>query len=98
MKYAPWILLLIAAPAQANGWEWKRQPISAEDRCEVGRIARLTPLSQCQLSSAIESERVAFNQQVLMQYHRALPIPMPMMPTPEVAPAPRPAGIHGLFR
>ncbi len=89
MKYAPWFLLLIATPALANGWEWKRQPISAEDRCEIKRIARLTPLPLCQLEAVVESERAAFNQQTMMQYNRLLPIPLPMMPTPEVAAPPR---------
>ena len=84
MKYAPWFLLLLAAPVQANGWEWKRQPISAEDYAEIKRIERLTPLPKCRLEAVVECERAAFNQQTMMQYNRMLPIPMPMMPTPEV--------------
>jgi hypothetical protein len=93
MKYAPWFLLLIASSAQANGWEWKRQPITPEDYCEIKRIAKLTPLSKCELDAVAESERVAFNQQTMMQYNRVLPIPLPMMPTPVVAPPAR-RGIH----
>jgi len=93
MKYAPWFLLLIATSAHANGWEWKRQPISDSEYCEIKRIARLTPLSQCELIPVIESERMAMNQQTMMQYNRMLPNPMPMMPTPCVPPPAR-RGIH----
>ncbi len=93
MKYAPWLLLLVASTAQANGWEWKRQPITAEERCEIKRIARLVPLSKCELDAVVEQERMAFNHQTMMQYNRMLPNPMPMMPTPEVGPPAR-RGIH----
>jgi hypothetical protein len=93
MKYAPWFLLLIATSAHASGWEWKRQPVSPEDHAEIKRIAKLTPLAKCELDSAMETERVAMNQQTMMQYNRMLPIPMPMMPTPCVPPPAR-RGIH----
>jgi len=96
MKYAPLFLLLAASSALANGWEWKRQPITAEDYCEIQRIEKLTPLPKCQLDAVIESERAAFNQRAMMQYNRMLPTPLPMMPTPEVA-APTRRGIHRLF-
>jgi hypothetical protein len=87
MKYAPLFLLLAASSVQANdwGWEWKRQPVTAEDYCEIKRIARLTPQTKYQLDVIAESERDAFNHQTMMQYNRALPIPLPLMPTPEVA-------------
>ena len=93
MKYAPWLLLLVASSAQANGWEWKRQPISSEEYCEIKRIAKLTPLSKCELDAVVETERVAMNQQTMMQYNRMLPIPLPLMPTPCVPPPAR-RGIH----
>jgi hypothetical protein len=93
MKYAPIFLLLVASSVQANGWEWKRQPITDADYCEIKRIAKLTPLSKCELDAVAESERVAFNHQTMMQYNRALPIPLPLMPTPNVAPPAR-RGIH----
>ena len=93
MKYAPWLLLLVASSAQANGWEWKRQPVTPEEYCEIKRIARLTPLSKCELDAVIESERVAMNQQTMMQYNRMLPIPLPLMPTP-VVPPPARRGLH----
>jgi hypothetical protein len=93
MKYAPLFLLLVATTAHANGWEWKRQPITPEEYCEIKRIAKLTPLSKCELDSIMESERVAMNQQTMMQYNRMLPIPLPLMPTPVVAPPAR-RGIH----
>ena len=96
MKYAPLFLLLAASSAQANGWEWKRQPITAENYCEIERIRALTWLPKCQLDAVVETERDAFNQQTLMQYNRVLPIPLPMMPTPAVAAPPR-RGIHRLF-
>ena len=96
MKYAPLFLLLLASSVEANGWEWKRQTITAEDYCEIEWIRRLTPLSKCELDPVIESERVAFNQQTRMQYERVLPIPLPMMPTPAVAPPAR-RGIHRLL-
>ena len=84
MKYAPWLLLLVAAPAHANGWEWKRQPVTADDYAEIRRIGRLTDLPRCQLQSVIESERAAFNHRAMMQYNRMLPTPLPLMPTPEI--------------
>ena len=97
MKYAPMFLLLIVSTAQANDWEWKRQLVTPEEYCEIKRIAKLTTLTRCELDPVIESERVAFNQQTLMQYNRALPIPLPMMPTPNVAPPAR-RGIHRFIR
>ena len=93
MKYAPLFLLLAASTALADGWEWRRVPITDADRCEIRRIERLTPLSQCELVPVIEGERAAFNHQTMLQYNRALPIPLPMMPTPEVGPPAR-RGIH----
>ena len=96
MKYAPWFLLLVATSAHANGWEWKRQPVTAEDYCEIKRIAKLTPHAKCDLEAIVESERVAMNEQSMMHYNRMLPIPMPMMPTPCVPP-PASRGIHKLL-
>ena len=93
MKYAPWLLLLAASTAHADGWEWKRQPVTPEDHCEIKRIAKLTPLSKCELDAVVESERVAFNHRAMTQYHGALPTPLPMMPTP-VVPPPARRGIH----
>ena len=93
MKYAPVFLLLAASTVQADGWEWKRQPVTPENYCEIQRIARLTALSKCELDAVAESERNAFNQQTLMQYNRMLPIPLPLMPTPN-APPPARRGIH----
>ena len=86
MRYAPLILLLAAAPAQASGWV-RNCP---EDKAEIQRIARLTRYDCGPLTAAVEQERTAFNQQTMMQYNRILPIPMPMMLTPEFLPAPRP--------
>lgn len=93
MRYAPLLVLLAATSTQANGWEWKRQPISPGEYCEIQRIAKLTTLSKCELDGVVESERVAFNQQTLMQYNRMLPIPMPLSTTPVVAPPAR-RGLH----
>jgi hypothetical protein len=92
MKYAPWFLLLIAAQAHANGWEWKRQPIAPDEWADIKRVARLTAQPKCQLDAIVEGEREAFNQQTMMQYNRMLPIPLPMMPTPEVPRARRGIG------
>jgi hypothetical protein len=91
MKYAPMFLLLAASSVHANdwGWEWKRQPVTAEDYCEIKRIAKLTAQPRYQLDAIAEGERVAFNKQAMLQYNRTLPIPLPMMPTPVVAPARR---------
>ena len=86
MKYAPLFLLLAATSAQAQGWEWRRQPVTAEDRCEIQRIARLTALPKYQLDAVVEGERQSFNAQTMMQYNRQLPIPLPLAPTPVVAP------------
>jgi hypothetical protein len=98
MKYAPLFLLLAATSAHANGWEWKRQPITPEEYCEIKRIAKLTPQLKCDLDAIMESERVAMNQQTMMQYNRALPIPLPLMPTPVVAPPPKSQrGFHKFF-
>jgi hypothetical protein len=93
-KYAPLLLILLgASSAQASGWEWRRQPVTAEDYCEIQRINKLTPLSKGELDSVIESERSAFNDRAMLQYNRVLPTPLPMMPTPEVGPPAR-RGIH----
>jgi hypothetical protein len=88
MKYAPLFLLLAASSAHATdwGWEWRRQPISAEEYCEIKRIDNLMPLSRGQLDAVAEGERDAFNRQAMMQYNRQLPIPLPMMPTPDLNP------------
>jgi hypothetical protein len=93
MKFAPVLLLLAASTALADGWEWKRRPVTAEDDREIKRIARLTPLAKYELDAAAESERVAMNHQTMMQYNRMLPTPMPMLPTPCVPPPAR-RGIH----
>jgi hypothetical protein len=98
MKYAPIALLLIASAAQAHDWhwEWRRQPVTAEDRAEIKRVAKLTPQYMCDLEAIMESERMAMNQQTMMQYNRMLPIPLPTMPTPVVPPPPV-RGFHRLF-
>jgi hypothetical protein len=93
IKYAPVFLLLAASTVQADGWEWKRQTITPEDRCEIQRIAKLTALSKCELDSVVESERLAFNERTMMQYNRQLPSPQPMSLTPCVPPPAR-RGIH----
>ncbi len=85
MKYAPLLLLLAAGPAQAASPWW----LCPEDRAEVNRVARLTALECGPLYGVVEQERAGFNQQTMMQYNRMLPIPLPMMPTPEVAAPPR---------
>jgi hypothetical protein len=86
VKYAPLLLLVAAAPAQASGWVWTCPEVKAEIR----RIDRLTRYDCGMLTAAVEQERAAFNQQTMSQYNRALPIPMPMMLTPEFPPAPGP--------
>ncbi len=98
IKYAPVFLVLLgASSAQAQHWEWRRQPVTAEDYCEINRIARLSSLPKADLDSVMESERAAFNSQTMLQYNRVLPIPLPTMPTPDVAPPPR-RGIVWFFR
>ncbi len=96
MRYAPLVLLLLAPSAFANGEEWRRQPITPADYCEIDRIARLTQLSQCELIGVAESERQATNRQVMMQYNGLLPAPMPLIPTPAVAPPAR-GGLRRFF-
>jgi hypothetical protein len=86
VRYAPLLLLIAAAPAQASGWG-KTCP---EDKAEIQRIARLTRYDCGPMTAAVEQERAAFNQQTMMQYNRKLPIPMPMMLTPDFPPAPGP--------
>jgi hypothetical protein len=89
-KYASAFFVLIAASsAQAQSWEWRRQPVTAEDYCEIKRIDKLTPLSKGELDSVMESERTAFNDQSLLQYNRVLPSVLPSIPTPEVGPPAR---------
>jgi hypothetical protein len=98
MKYAPLFLLLVANSAHANGWEWKRQPVSPEEYCEIKRIAKLTPQCKGDLDAIMESERVAMNEQTMMQYNRVLPIPLPLMPTPIVPKPPKSQrGFHKFF-
>ncbi len=86
MKYAPLFLLIAASSVQAQGWEWRRQPVTAEDRCEIKRIAKLTSLPKYQLDAVVESERTSFNAQSMKQYNRELAIPQPLAPTPVVVP------------
>ena len=96
MRYAPLVLLLLAPSAFANGWEWRRQPITSAESCEIDRIAKLNQLSRCELIGVAEAERQATNSQVMMQYNGLLPAPMPLLPTPAVAPPAR-SGLRRFF-
>ena len=97
MKSAPLLLLLVASSAPANDREWRRVPITPRSAARSSGSPGSPPLPKCELEGVVESERVAMNQQAMLQYNRVLPIPLPLMPTPDVAPPAR-RGIHRFFR
>ena len=93
-RYATALLILLtASTAHGSGWEVRRVPISPEDRADLKRVAKLTPLSRAELEAAIEMERYSYNTEVMSFYNRQQPWRIPASPTPEVPPPAR-RGIH----